>query len=409
MIKIFILALKNIFRNKRRTLLTFFAIIVGIVALIICGGFIEFSYWGLRETTIRSQLGHLQIYKKGYSENYLSQPYRYMLNNYKELKQKIEELPYVETVTLQLTTSGLISSGERTLNCLIKGVEPEADSKLSSFEGIVEGNDLSSAKEEPCIIIGSELRKGLNIKIEDYLTLITTTVDGAVNAVDVKFIGVCSSGSKEYDSVIVKMPIKILQKLLNIDSVEKLVVVLDKTENTDIAKLEIEKLAKKECFDIEIKKWNELATYYNAVVRLYNSIFNVIKFIIAAIVFFSIANTMVMSIFERFREIGTIRAMGTKKSLVVFMFLSEGFWTGLIGGALGVLAGILTANIINFSGGIYIPPPPGMSTGYTALILVSGKVILYSYISTLLIAIISTLYPAIRAANLKIVDALGHI
>jgi len=62
--KFFILALRNIFRNKRRTLITFLAIISGMVGLIVFGGFVEYSFWGLRESTINSQLGHIQVYKK---------------------------------------------------------------------------------------------------------------------------------------------------------------------------------------------------------------------------------------------------------------------------------------------------------------------------------------------------------
>lgn len=409
MIKIFLLAARNVFRNKRRTLLTFLAIISGVVALIVFGGFVEFSFWGLRESTIRSQLGHIQIYKKGYSQYAISNPYKYLLSDYKKIKQAIETLPYIEVLTSQLSSSGLISSGERTLNCLIKGIDPETESKLTSFEALVEGEDLSSYCEEPCVVIGSELFKGLGVSVGETVTLVMTTIDGGLNAVDVKLVGVCQSGSKEYDSVIVKLPIKILQKLLNTDSVEKIIVLLDDTEKTDKVMDLIRNVAEKNNLEIEMKKWIELTPYYKAVVRLYNGIFSVIKVIIAAIVFFSIANTITMSIFERFREIGTIRAIGTKKSVVVGMFLLEGLLIGAIGGAIGIIVGIAVAKIINFSGGIYIPPPPGMTTGYTALILIVPKVIFYSYISTIIISIVSSIYPAFRAANLKIVEVLRHI
>ncbi|MCX7957330.1 MAG: ABC transporter permease [Endomicrobia bacterium] len=409
MIKIFILALRNVFRNKRRTLLTFFAIISGVVALIVFGGFVEFSFWGLRESTIRSQLGHIQIYKKGYNQNYLSEPYKYLLSEYQKVKNLLNKLPYIEVVTAGLSNSGLISSGERTLNCIIKGVEPESETKLTSFESLIEGENLNNYCDQPCVIIGSELYKGLGVRVGENITLVMTTVDGGLNAIDVKIVGVCQSGSKEYDSVIVKIPLKILQRLMNTESVEKIIVLLNETENTDRVVDLINKSSKDNNLNIETKKWNELATYYNAVVRLYNGIFSVIKFIIASIVFFSIANTITMSIFERYREIGTLRAIGTKRSLVVLLLLLEGLLIGVIGGIIGCVFGIFIAKIINISGGICIPPPPGMSSGYTALILVVPKILLYSYISTIIISVVSSFYPAFRASKLKIVEALRYI
>jgi len=406
MIKIFILALRNIFRNKRRTLITFLAIISGMSALIVFGGFVHFTFWGLRETTIRSQLGHIQIYKKGCTEEGLSKPLEYLIDNYEKFITEFQKIPYVEIITPRLSFSGLISTGEKTLTCIGSGVVPENESKLASFESLVEGKDIENEDEA---VIGSVLKKSLGVKIGDYVTLLTTTVDGSINAVDVKIVGVSQSGSQEYDAVIVKVPLKTVQKLLNTQSVDKILVLLDKTERTDVVVKYVENIIKEKTLDLEFKKWSELASFYQSVVRLYTGMFNVVKIIIAVIVFFSIANTMTMSIFERTREIGTIRAIGTKKFVTIILFLVEGLFIGVIGGFLGIIGGISIATIINLSGGIYIPPPPMMTTGYTALILIIPKVVFNSYISTILVSVISSVYPAIKAANLKIVEALHHV
>lgn len=404
-LKIIVVAFKNIFRNKRRTMLTFSAIVCGIVALVIFGGFVEYTFWGLRETTIHSQLGHIQIYKKGYSDKGIANPSEYLITNYPEIKRVLSTVPHIDLITPQISFSGLVGNGQKTLTCSGKGVMLGEGSKLASFESIVEGNELDNEQD---VLIGKELYKTLGVKVGDYATLLTTTIDGSINAADVKIAGVTQTGSSEYDAVSIKMPLNSAQKLLATDSVEKIVILLEDTKYTDETADKINEIFKKQHFDLELKKWSDLATFYHSVENLYNGIFSLIKVIIAVIVFFSIANTMTMAVFERTTEIGTIRAMGMTKSSVVFLFLCEGILIGILGGGLGVLGGMLVAKIINLCGGIYIPPPPMMNEGYSAIILIVPKVIISAYSSAVIVSTVSSLYPVIRAAKLDVVDALRH-
>lgn len=282
------------------------------IGLIVFGGFVEYSFWGLRESTIRSQLGHLQVYKKGYCKKGIANSSEYLIKNYQELEEIFYKIPCLELVTARLSFSGLISTGEKTLVCKGDGVIPEKEAKLASFETIIEGEGLFK-EDQAELVIGRELQKSLGAKIGDYLTILTTTPEGMINAADVKLIGVCQSGSKEYDSVYVKLPLKIVQQLFSTTSVEKIIILSDKTEHTPEIARRIALLFKEKNLNLEFKTWDQLAEFYHSVVRLYNGIFKVVKVIIALIVLFSIANTMTMSVFERIREIGTLRAIGTKK------------------------------------------------------------------------------------------------
>ncbi len=278
---------------------------------------------------------------------------------------------------------------------------------MASFEEIIEGEGLfEEGKEEG--VIGSEMQKSLGAKIGDYLTILTTTPSGMMNAADIKLVGIARSGAKDYDSVFVKLPLTIVQRLFLTNEVEKIVILLDKTERTEEVAQRLNLLFKEKELDLELKTWSELAPFYHAVVRLYNGMFGVVKVIIAILVLFSIANTMTMSVFERVKEIGTLRAIGTKKSGILRLFLWEGFLIGVIGAVLGIITGILVAQSINLCGGIYVPPPPAMTTGYNALILIVPGVLLYSFLSTVVISTISAFYPALRATKLSIVESLGH-
>ncbi len=402
------LALRNIFRNKRRTAITFMAIITGVVSLIVFGGFIEYTFWGLREQTIKTQLGHIQVYKRGYSEKGIADPGKYLIKDPGVIENTISNMPNVTMVTHRLTFSGLISTQQKTLPCKGIGVVVEKEKEMSGFETVIAGGQLE-ANQTDGGVVGSELMKALGAKVGDYLTILTTTPDGVINAVDFKVVGITQTGSQDYDSVFVKLPIQTVQNLLNTTAVEKIIVFFKDTKDVDkVASMLAEAIDKKK-MDLELKKWSELAEFYWKVVGVYHGIFNVVKIIIGVIALFSIANTITMSVYERVREIGTMRAIGTTRSRIITLFITEGALVGVLGGLIGILVGILVAYIINMSGGIYISPPPGMSRGYVSLILIVPKVVFYAFSSIVVVAILSSIYPAYKASRLKIVEALAHV
>lgn len=401
------IAARSVFRNKRRTIITLLSIIFGCVAIIVFGGFVDYSMWGLRESTIHSRLGHLQVYRAGYSEKGGTNPLAYTIEDYPRIRSIIEDEDHVDFVTSRLEFSGLIGGAENSVICVGKGVEPEKERELGLAVSIVEGKDLTSERLEEGII-GKGLAEGLGVNIDDYLTILTSTAEGALNAVDLKLRGIFRTGVKEYDDVAVMVPMELAKALLYTENVQSIVVVLDKTENTDLVADNLRKEFGQANLDLEIKTWSDLATFYHQVVQLYGGIFWVVRLIILIIVIFSIANTMTMSVFERMREIGTIRAMGTKRRGVLSLFLMEGLILGALGGALGLAFGIIAAKLISIKG-IYIPPPPTMTEGYTALINIVPKDLIFAFSLAVGTSLVSSIYPAFKAARLKVVDALRYI
>jgi putative ABC transport system permease protein len=405
------LALRNIFRNKRRTLITFLAIISGSVAIIVFGGYVEYTYWGLREMVINTQFGHIQLYKKGYMEKGVSEPGKYLIKDPDSVEKAISVFPnikYMRMVSSRLSFSGLISTGEKTVACMGIGIDPEREKEMSYFDSIVAGQQLASGMQEE-VVIGGELMKALGAKVGDNVTILTNTVAGVINAADVQVVGVAQTGSKDYDNVFVKLPTKFVRRILNTESAEKILILLDKTEEVPTVVPLIQKVINDKGLDLELQTWDKLADIYHQVVSLYEGIFDVMKIIICLIVFFSIANTMSMSIFERTKEIGTLRAIGTTRGGITKLFLMEGVLIGILGGILGILFGILAAKIINLSGGIEIAPPPGMTVSFITNILIVPKVLVFSFCLTVIVSVLSSLYPAIKASRLKIVDAIHYV
>lgn len=384
------------------------AIVSGVVSLIIFGGFIEYTFWGLRELTIKTQLGHIQVYKEGYWDKGIAEPGKYLIKDPAAVEKAFSGIPQITTVSRRLTFSGLISTREKTLPCKGTGIVVEKEKSMNDFETILAGRRLEPADADGGIV-GSELMKALGAKVGDYLTILTTTPEGVINAVDFKVIGIAQTGSQDYDSVFVKLPIEAVQNLLNTTSVEKIIIFFKETKDVEKIIPVLKEIIDKNKMGLELRPWFELADFYWKVVGVYHGIFNVVKVIIALIALFSIANTITMSVYERVREIGTMRAIGTTRAGIMSLFVTEGAFLGIVGGLLGILAGILVAWIINASGGIYISAPPGMSQGYTALIFIVPRVVFYAFSSIVLVAVLSSIYPAYRASRLKIVEALGHV
>ena len=126
------IAFRNVFRNRRRTLLTLSSIVLGSAAMIDFDGYRNFADWGLREMYIRSQLGHLQVYKKGYRASKGMKPFEYLISNTEDIKKTVSETlgDRLKVVTSRLELNGLITKGGQSYNFMAQGIEVDAERKM---------------------------------------------------------------------------------------------------------------------------------------------------------------------------------------------------------------------------------------------------------------------------------------
>lgn len=396
------IAFRNLFRHRRRSAITLLVIVAGSVGLILFGGYKSRTFDALRESTIRNRLGHLQIYKLGFALAEAKKPLEYGLDDVESLRRAVERDPRVRMTAAQITLMGLISNGEKSETFMATAVEPEKDRAMAA-QRITAGSDLP-AGESDAVLVGRGLAASMHAKPGDYLTLMSTTTSGSLNAMDVRVAGIFMSGVKEYDDRAVKMPLAGAQQLLQTKKVERLLVMLRKTDDTAAVHASLRGALQ----GVEFKEWSELATFYHQVVMLYNGIFAFLGMVVFAIVIFSVANTIMMSIFERTREIGTLMAIGTTRGRLWRMFLLEGVFVGLLGGVLGIAAGALAAGVINH-GHFMLPPPPGYTEGYALRVLLRPSILVTSFLISVVTATLSSILPALKASRMRIVDALGHI
>lgn len=397
-----LLALRNLARNRNRTLVAMLTVAGGVTAFLLAGGFINWVFHDMREATIHSQLGHIQIVRPGYFEKGIADPYAYLLPGKSQEEEKISGTPGVASLTPRLAFSGLASFGDVTVSFSGEGIDPERERPISSRITIKEGQDLENVGES-ATILGEGLAKALGVKPGDSIVLLGTAANGSTNAIEVKVAGIFFTIYKDYDDTALRLPIPLARKLMRVDGATSWVALLDRTELTPQAIDAISPSLNPKAF--QIVPWTELADFYNKTVVLFSKQVDVVKIIIGLIIVLTISNTQTMSVLERTTEIGTSLAIGLRGSEILRLFLLEGALIGIVGGLIGVGLGYGLAEIISAIG-IPMPPPPGMARGYTGQILVSSSLALDALVLALLTTLLASVMPAWKASRMNIVDAL---
>jgi putative ABC transport system permease protein len=382
------------------------AIVAGVVALVVAGGFIEWNLWALREGTIQSRLGHIQVMREGYRTAGAADPNAYLLPKGSSQLAAIESLPHVKVATPRLSFAGLISHGDTTVSYLGEGVDPDKERAISRYLSFGEGRGLSS-QERDAIILGKGLAATLGVGPGDPVVLLVSKPRGGVAAVDAVVRDTFYTSSKAYDDVALRVPLEMARRLVGVEGAHSWVVLLDDTDNTDAVLGEMRAQLVGDSGRYELVPWHVQADYYAKVKTLYSAQFSVLQLIIAVVITVSISNALVMSVMERTSEIGTMMAMGSRRRTILGMFVAEGALVGFIGAIVGVVLGWLLALLISAIG-IPMPPSPGMDFSYVGRVSFTAPVAVGAAAVALAASLAGSLYPAWKASRLPIVDALRH-
>lgn len=400
----FTFAFRNIFRTRGRTALTLGAVVTGVIAIILSGGFVEDTFIQLRESTIHSRLGHLQVYRQGYLEYGQREPLRYVIQEPRQVFDALAPIPEVKAAMARLNFSGLANNGQADLPILGEGVEPDKEARLGTAMMMVAGRALSD-RDTMGVVVGEGVAAALQLKPGGYLTVMVSTAGGALNTLEYEVVGVFRTFSKDYDDRAIRIPLAAAQELMATPAVDSVVVLLDATEATDrvVARL----TAALAPAGYEVLPWHALADFYNKTVALYERQFGALQLIILVMLVLSVASTINMAVFERTGEFGTLLAIGQRRTHLFALVVLENALLGLLGAALGVALGVLVAAAIS-GVGIPMPPPPGSNIGYTAHIRIVPGVLAAAAVIGAAAALLASLLPARRAARLPVVEALRH-
>jgi putative ABC transport system permease protein len=403
--KSFFFALRNVIRNRRRSLMAGGVIALGTIAIVSTLGFMLATFYGLGESSIHADVGHIQIAARG-GFVARSDP-RIGLDQAQQdrIAGRLRGIEAVRFSTRRILFDGLLAVGEQTVAVVGQGVEPLGEQKLSSlFAPMTGGSPLASRGERFEALLGNRLARKIGWKPEDVVSLVGSTKSGSINAVDVIAEGAYTTGIPEKDERAVLVPLNVAQALLDTQKVSRIVVVLRETSATD----DVLAALQADFPDLDIKGWRELDPFYDQVVTLYRNIFSILICVLIAVVLLSIGNAMMMAIFERFREIGALRAMGFSRREVLATYSLEGAVIASLGALVGLAAAAGLSLAIN-SSAIMMPPAPGRTSPYPLIIFIDCEVYLWVAVSMVACGLVGALLPARKAARMPVVEALGHV
>lgn len=398
------IALLNLGRNRGRTLAAVMAVASGVIAFLLAGGYINWVFVDMREATIHSQLGHIQIVRPQFFDKGIATPYEFLLPADGKEQTTVKALPGFVSLAPRLTFSGLINRGDTTVSFSGEGIDPVAEKPITTRITLLEGKEMTSSNEKS-VMLGEGLAKNLGAKPGDTVVLLTTTASGSASALEVTIAGIFATVTKEYDDYALRLPIDQARKLMRVNSATSWVVVLDEWQRTDPAVTLLENALP--ATEFQIVPWHALSDFYNKTVELFKKQVHVVRAIIGLIIILTISNTLTMAVLERTTEIGTSLAIGMLRSTIIQMFILEGGLIGMVGGTIGLVFGYLLSLLISAIG-IPMPPAPGMAHGYIAGIIVSSELAMDAFFLAIVTTLLASTLPAWKAGRMNVVDALRY-
>lgn len=455
------LAWRNLLRNRRRSLTTLLAMVIGLVAILIFGGYRSNILYGT-QTGFVQQTGHLQIQRKGYYLDGGDNPTAYGIAGYEALLAHIRQDPVLApmlvmaTPTLQLGgIAGNFSAGV-SRSVMATGLIPEDRNRM------LEWNDygvISYAQPLPlvgaprdAVLVGMGVARKLKLcalldtsdcvpgeapkaaegagvpddiaalsslegrtrapTAENRIEMLAATARGAPNVASLNVIKASNMGIKALDDVYMAMHLAQAQRLIYGAATPQVTAILIQLQHTAQIPAARQRLlallAESGQAGLEVLDFEALNPIYRQTNEFMDSMFGFIALLIGVIVLFTIGNTMSTAVVERTAEIGTLRAMGLRRSGIRRLFLCEALQLGLIGAVVGVLSALAVAYAINHSGWSWTPP--GYAYAYLILVRVGEDLPLLAGSVTGIIGVtlLSAWWPARRAASSMIVDALRH-
>ncbi|MCK4527124.1 ABC transporter permease [candidate division WOR-3 bacterium] len=404
------IAFRNLYRQKRRTLLTIAIISVGVIAVLLfsalSGAFKNMMVGQITD----SMLGHMQIHRKGYVSSLDNLPLDKTIDakQMKKMGEILDRIPRVEAYSKRILMGGMLSNYMETTNIKVAGINPKDESIVTPLltSRIKKGEMLKKGE----ILLPELVTKGMNLKVGQSIVLIVNNVDGSVNGQNLKVAGIVESvvgPTGKYGYIHIDDAVTVLR--MDKPEFSEIAIRLNKISSLDKVtrqiSLEIVEMKNKEGEPIfEVHSWKELSPFYN-IAKMIDLMSLFINILLVAIVLISILNVMIMAVYERIKEIGTLTAIGTLPGKIRTMFLMEGLFLGFFGSVAGSIIGIILIIATKFA---HIT----IAFGRNENILIDpaipfDQMALITLVSTI-VAVLASLQPAIKASHMDPIEALRY-
>jgi putative ABC transport system permease protein len=401
---------RNLWRHKRRSIIVISSIVIGIIAMMFSKALMNGMNDQTVENTISTSLGHVAIHKKGFQDNMkidLNFAPGALKGIHGDKKSVVAFLPRVKV-------QGMIRSSEASRGVIIVGIDPakeKASSKIYDYttrDGI---SDFLTSPDDNSILISKSLASRLGIVVGDRLVLMIQDSKNEIVGVGMKLKGVFQTPMDSFDRYFVFAGIKKLQEITGLGgNINEITILLKDMRDADSVKKDIKsKVARP---DIEVLSWKDMAPSLVSAIKIFDTMIYIFYAVIFVTVIFSVANTMIMAIMERFHEIGVMKSIGTRPSWIFLMIMTEAFNLGMVGLIVGIAASIgltmaLGVNGIDFS----IFSESLRMWGSGSIIYPTIKTLDIIIISLIVLGtnLIAAVYPALKAMRIKPLEALNFI
>jgi len=405
MFRLWKLAIRDLGRNKRRSGLTLIAVALGLGLLVVTSGLTEGSVQGSIENNIRVQTGHVQVREESYDEDKVSMKWEDLLDDPQGVAAQAETLPNVRAATPVLWASGILATSEESAGVRVFGIDPLSEASATFREGTISGQFLTS-DDRSGILIGRRLAKSLELSAGDDINLLINTSDEQPDEAIFTIRGVYDTSTPSFDESTVFLPLAKAQTFTRAgDRASAVLVLTDRQEDAEAVASALRAPG------LKVLTWHDLNQVMLQAVETSMGIMYLMYLVVLAVVAVVIANTLLMSVFERTREMGILAALGMKGRQIMTMFVMEAATLGVIGIILGILLGSLGVYYLATEGW-YIGEE--LATAATAEVAYGDTVYARFSISDtvalsiaeLVITLVAALYPAWFAARMEPIDAL---
>ena len=405
----FAIAWRNVWRNRRRSLLTVSAIALGLAFNIFMRSVGDGFHEQMIDNSVRSEIGHIQIHRAGYHDN---PGLNKTLPDPQAVAHAIQSLPGLRGYSLRVLGDGLASTADNSGGVQILGVDPAQERTVTTIQrAIIKGSYLSASVQRP-ILIGDRLAAHLKAGLGDKIVIMVQAADGSMGAQLFRVQGIFRSGSPEMDNGVVFILRSDAQDLFVLHHrVSEAAILLGNSRQVAPAVASLRAALAHQ--PVEILPWWKVEPFLQQFIQLDDGFFYIIVLILFVVISIGILNTIMMSIFERVREFGVMMALGMKPRQVVRLVVFEALALGLIGIAAGTLIGS-AASLYFAHDGIDLT---SFAAGAAALGITSSRVysvltvanVVYSNLAILAVVLLVSLYPAVHASHLRPVEAIRHV
>lgn len=412
---LFKIALRNLLRYKRRTLLTSSLITIGVMAVLlfvaISGAFKDMMISQITD----SMLGHLQVHKKGYVASIDNLPLHLnlMARDVNTIEKELDAIDGIEAYSPRIKFGGMFSNFEETTNVRLNGVDPARELAAAPLlaKRLLQGEQTAVMIKSGEILVPELLARGMKVKLGDTVVVVATNRDGSVNAKTFTVSGILEgiSGPGGRDGYINIEDAREILRISGNEANEYAIRLKDPGQlaaiKTQLGETLYSNLNKQGMPKYEIHTWEKLSPFYN-IARMIDLMTFFIRIMLISIVLVSVMNVMIMAVFERIKEIGTIAAIGTPPGKILSLFLIEGLSLGVLGAAIG---SILSVAIILVLQGNPLSFDFGRQKGLLLAPTIDTAEILIVSLLVIGISTLATLQPAFKASRMEPVTAMRQV